>query len=405
MAQIIGNRTTYQTIQTEARNIRRVDDEIYLLEPNEGPLLTMLNKLKKRSATDAVKFEWIEDDYVARWAVVGTTTIANSTSSTTVTVTDGTLFIPGDLFVVPKAVTSATTQEMCRVTAVSSNTLTVVRDVGSAGVDTINASGAIRIIGSAYEENSSTLKMKSTSPSTKSAYVQIFKTIIDFSNTAMAQAAYGAPQGERKREHAKKLKEHKINMNGQLLFGVTSESLTGGPNSNPIRTAAGIMSVISSNKTDAGGTLTRKTFESFARQAFRYGGKTKVLLASPTLCSAINSWANRYLRVTPNDTDFGLSISTVTTAHGEWMLVRDWMLENGVSGANGYGGIGLSLDLDYIKYRFLSANGINRDTHIKEDVVQDGRDGKVDEILTEGGFQIMQEKYHAMLYDITDYVE
>lgn len=405
MAQVIGNRTTYQTITTEARNIRRVDDEIYLLEPNEGPLLTILNKLKKRQATDNTKFEWLEDDYVARWATMSATTCNASSSSTTVVVADGTLFVPGDLFVVPKAVSSSAAPEMVRVVSISSNTLTVVRDVGGNGVDTIDGSGALRIIGSAFEENSSALKMKSTSPASKFAYTQIFKTVIDFSNTAAASAAYGAPAGERKREHAKKLKEHKITMNGQLLFGVTSQDLTGGPGGNPIRTAAGIISVISSNKTDGGGTVTSKTLESFARSAFRYGGKKKILLASPLLCSAVNAWAKRFLQIKSTETDYGLTIQTVTTGHGEWLMVRDWMLENGVSSKNGYGGVGLSLDLDYIKYRYLSANGKNRDTHIREDVVQDGRDGMVDEIITEGGFQIMQEKYHGMIYNITDYVE
>ena len=69
-------------------------------------------------------------------------------------------------------------------------------------------------------------------------------------------------------EQKKKLAEHKIKMNGQALFGAASESLTGGASGFPIRTTPGIMNIITTNLLDAGGTLTDKTLETFARMSF-----------------------------------------------------------------------------------------------------------------------------------------
>lgn len=403
MAQIIGQRNT-NTVVSDERIVRQVADQIALLEPNQAPLLTMLMRLRKRKGIKSPRYEWFEDDYCARWASNSAAAVANTTTSTTVTVTDGTLFTAGDIFVVPKVESSASAPELCRVTVVTGNVLTVVRDVGGAGVDTIPADGALRIIGSAFEEGGTIPSAKTTAPSKKTTYLQIFRTTCEFTKTAIATEVYGAPGGDRAREHKKKLIEHKQGMNSALLFGRASESLTGGPNSKPIRTTAGLASVIASNLTNASGTLTRKTFESFSRQAFRYGSPTKMLLCAPIIKSAINEWARDFLLVKPTDTKYGVQIQQVETAHGVWLLVNDWMLENGVAGKYGYGNMGLSVDLDWVEYLYLDNNGMNRDTHLTEDAVKDGADRIIDEILTEGGFAVRNEKYHSRLYNVTDYM-
>jgi hypothetical protein len=163
----------------------------------------------------------------------------------------------------------------------------------------------------------------------------------------------------------------------------------------------GLIPAIKTNITDAGGTLTKKVFEGFSRQAFRYGNNTKILLAAPTIKSAINEWAREFLLVKPGETKYGVKIQQIETAHGTWLLVNDWMLES--VGSYGFGATALSVDLDQIRYMYLSNNGINRDTAIHEDVVNTGEDKVVDEILTEGGYAIQQEKYHARLFNVQDY--
>lgn len=401
MAQVAGVRDTRQSITAENTLERFVGDDIVLLEPNATPLITFLMKGLKGSRGKpcySPRIEWLEDDYVARWATVDATTVA--TTGTSVGVVDGTMFVAGDLFVVPKAVTSSTAPEQVRVTAVSSNTLTVVR--GSNALP-IPAGAGLRIIGSAAEEGGAVPTAKSTTKVTKTSYTQIFRTAMKIAKTSVATRQYGAPNGDRKFEQKKKLVEHKQKMNSQALWGVASEGLTAGPTSFPIRTTAGIISTISTNKVDGGGTLTKKLFESFARSAFRYGNSQKLLLCSALIKSAINDWGQSYLMVKPQEKVLGVDINRVETGHGTFLMARDWMLENGVSGQNGFGHMAVSVDVDECFYYYLSENGENRDTRLLEDVTKDGTDAYVDEYLTEGGFCFKFEKKHALLYDVVDY--
>lgn len=402
MAQVIGQRSTSQAI-TETRLIRQVDAEIGMLEPNIAPLITFMMKMGKRQAVKSPRIEWLEDDYTARWAQVDATTVGASTSSTTIGVTDGTLFTVGDVFCIPNAVTSSSAVECARVTGISTNSLTVVRDIGGTGANQIAAGAALRLLGSAYEEGGSVPTPKTTAPATKINYTQIFRTTLDLSKTNVASEQYGAASGERDRIQAKKLKEHKISMNAAALFGVKSENLTGGPSGKPIRTTGGLNSVISTNVYDASGMLTQKSFEAFSRMAFRYGSAKKMLLTAPIIKSAINDWGKSYLLVKPGETKLGVDIQEVQTAHGTWMIVRDWMLEDGVPAGNGFGGLAFSIDIAEASYRYLSGNGVSRDTKIVENVIQDGADRFMDEILTEAAFCFQQEKYHAKLYNVTDY--
>ena len=403
MPQIVGVRTTGQVI-TDERLVRVVDSDIGMLEPDIAPLITMLMHLKKRQRTTSPRFEWYESDYVARWTQNSGDSVANNAASTTVSVTDGTLFVAGDLFLVPKAVGSSVAPEICRVTVVTGNVLTVVRDVGGAGVDIIAADAALRLLGSSFAEAAALATAKCKAPTKKTGYTQIDKTACRFSKTAIASEVYGAAQGDRQREHKIKMEEHKRKLNDTLLFGRASEVLTAGAE---IRTSAGLMSVISTNKVDAGGLLTRKAFAAFAEQAFEYGQKdTKVLVAPGRLMTALNQWATKFLMVRPGEKKLGLPMITqVDTGHGTWLVVRDRNLQDGVSGKNGFAGVAFSVDLDEIVYRYLEANGVNRDTKLTENADQTGGDYVVDEILTEYGYQIKQEKYHATLFNVTDYSE
>lgn len=405
MPQVLGQRTTNQVVAAnEDRLIRQIYDQIGMLEPDEAPLVTLLNLMRRKIAVKSPRYEWFEDDYVARWGQMGTTTVANTTASTVLTVVDGTVFVAGDLAIIPKSPASLwTSPEMIRIVSVSGNALTVIRDVGGAGVDTIPANGYLRLAGSSHEEGGVLPNAKTTAPAKKITYTQIFKKVIDFTGTMIASEVYGAPAGDRRREHAKKLKEFKIDLNSALLFGRVSENLSGGPNSKPIRTTMGLQSVVSTNKTNAGGLLTRKLFESFARSTFRYGSKQKILLASPLLCSALTEWGNSFLTTEVGSNEFGMQVTKVTTGHGTFMVHRDWMLEDPAAGASGFSGLSFGIDLDMLWQVHLSANGENRDTAIHQDVVMDGADRKVDEVRGEIGFVIMQEKFHSMLFNMSDY--
>lgn len=402
MAQLIGVRTTNQAIANESvRMPRQVDEEIADLEPDQAPLITFMMKQKKRKPCKSPRIEWYEQDYVSRWDANGE---AIDSSETVWTVVDGTKFVAGDLFIVPYVDGTTTVPDVNRVLSVSGNDLTVFRG----GTQTSASGDAIRIIGTAYEENANTPSAKVFAPVLKTSYTEIWRTATGISGTAELSEHYGAPNGERERELAKKLVEHKQSMNASFLWGKPTESLTGGPGGNPLRTTMGLNNTIATNIYDAGGTFTKRGMEEYARMSFRYGKQTKLLLASPNVISAIHEWGNSFMQLTPGTTDFGVEISRVQTGHGVWILVRDWMLEDGAgSSLNGFAGWSFSVDMDSITYKYLANNGKSRDTHLRKskegDGQNSGRDGSLDEYLTEAGLQIQVEKRHAKLSNASEY--
>jgi hypothetical protein len=401
----ISTKTTVQLGATEDRVPRLVEVDIAELEPEVGPLITLLNKVKGRSeAVDGQKPEWFEHERLSKWASAAAA-VGASASSTTVTVDDGTKFLVGDLFFAVPAISSSDKPELIRVQSKSGNVLTVTRNIGSAGLNAITSADSLYIVADAQEEYSAIPSARTNAPTNRYTYLQIFRTAIDFSNSAIAIKVYGAQGGERKREHRDQMIEHKRKLNDALYWGIASYSATAGENSKALRTTAGIRNVITTNVTDGGGTLTVKKLWDFARSAFRYGtASDRAFVVAPMISQAVNSWALNHVMVTPSEKKFGISIQSIETPHGVWRMIRDRQLEDGVSGKNGFSGLGFSLDFDQITYCYLKGNGLNRDTHVEMDVVQGGADGKKDQIITEAGFKIKLEKLAGMLYNVSDYM-
>jgi len=391
-----GLRTTNQTITTENRLVRVPDEDLMMLEPNETALVQFLLGMKKKKTIQTPRLEWIEDDYMQQWVTTAAQTNANA-SSTTITLSDGTPVVVGDLLLVPSG--SSSNHEMVRVTAKpSDNVCTVVRNVGATGLLTITSGAGLLILGQAHEEGAGAPVAKITTPSTSTNYTQIFKKSINITRTDANSLHYADQGDERRRLVEKAAKEFKIHKNFQYLWGKPSESLTGGANGNPIRTTGGIDHFISTNRYDVSGTLTKKGMETFARMAFRYHSKA-ILLASPMVISAIHEWGNSFMQMSPAETKFGVNIRRITTGHGEWILMKDWSLRDGVSGQNGFAGYAFSLDMDYISERVLK----NSDTRIEKDVQGNDEDRHLDMIWCESGLVVRQEKRHARLFGATDY--
>lgn len=168
MAAVTVARSVDQAIN-EGVLIRDVSQEMVLLEPDTSPLYVMTNNAKRKKPSISPRFEWIEDAEVSYWDF-GAEGSDKSSSATTLTVNDGTLFATNDLILIPKANSSSAAEEVALVTANSSNILTLTRGVGGSGADTIPATGSIRILGSAFTENSSIPIGRYTSKTTKISY-------------------------------------------------------------------------------------------------------------------------------------------------------------------------------------------------------------------------------------------
>jgi hypothetical protein len=397
---VVGSYSSDQQISSDMP-IRDMGD-LSLIEPNDAPFVSLLQNVPVKKTATTTKIEWKEDDFPARITTVTTLVAAAATS---VIVTDASIFVAGDIVMVMPANTSGTAPERFQISSINygTNTLTVRRYLGGVATGaTIPANTPVMQVANAAEEGSGLNAEIRTVPVNKFNYTQIFKATASWTRTAASVNAHGQPGGARAYDSRKAMIRHKRDMNRALYFGVPSEGLTIGPLGKPVRTSGGLMSTISTNNIDVGGTLTLANFLNYMDTAFRFGSnKMKFAFCGPIFLNAINNWSMNKMLVQPDRTLFGMNVTRVVTTYGELMVVLDRTLEN--SGNFGFANNVFIVDTEQVGQRFLTGNGYTGETRVIEDAVMTGVDGRSDYILTECAWEIKQEKYHSRLFNLTGY--
>jgi hypothetical protein len=373
-----------------ARRVRDVGRLAYL-DPDAAPFTLILQKAKSKIALNS-KFEWIEKDEPSKWSAVpgGATS-----SATTINVTSGTgqQFAPHDIVRVPL------TGEVFRVVSIATDALTVVRGVGETVGTTIAANSDVRIIGNSYGEGAAVGTEKSHQETYPFNFAEIFR--LPFGATGSEAASENYTGRDRPRQRIEKSREFRILMESAFLFGERAED-TSAPGS-PRRYTRGVLQwleVAASGAVllDAGGALTESELENFAQNVFQHvgGSGTRTLFASPLVCSVIDMLAGARLQTVPSDTTYGIAVRRLISSHGEFLVVKHRLLENGPNG-NGYGGYALALEPSSMAYRFLR----ERDTALLMDRQAPGDDKYTDEYMAETGLQFGLPPLHGRIKGIT----
>ena len=401
MLQVARN---FDQFVTDTTNVRDVSEQMVLLEPDAAPLFVLTNAAKRKQPTIGPRFEWVEDTEVSLWGYASSSSDASSVT-TTLGVSDGTIFGVGDIVAVPKAQSSSAAPEIFLVTAVSTNSLTITRNIGGSGADTIGQTQSLRVIASAFKEDDNIGQQRYTAKTVQISYAQIFKTPVKVTHTAASTKQYGAPQGERKYQLVKALIRHRSEIEGAGLWGRASEALAL-PSSR--WTTMGFLSRIATNKTDASTTATITTWNTFSETAFRYGEKQKLLLCAPKVISALNFYSQNKLLTRVGDTVFGVKIARFEMALGEFMLANDYRLGTGDVGyvaGNNFATHAYSIDLPSVAIRYLQGGGDNLigDTKLYENILPDGSTTRTDEYRSQLGWEIRHERKHAWLFDLSAY--
>ena len=363
---------------------------IAMLEPDEAPLTTMLQKTSKRAAYSQ-KVEWLSDELVPRLTTLAASATSAATALTVATGT-GQYFRPGDVIRI------STTGETCAIRAVTGDVLNLVSRTlgGTSGVTSISAASGVDVIkvGNAAAEGATLGTLIQTKKVANFNYAQIQRDPWGFTNTLVASKLYGGP--EPANEAKKKLIEHKRQLENSLFWGVRDLITTG---TAPIGYVGGIYQYVTSNLTSSVGSLTEAIFETFLRKAFRYGSQNKVMFCSPIVASALSSFPQGKLAPpSPSIDTYGVSLSKYQSASGAMVdiaIKRDWY--DFQTAGNQYGGIGVVVDMDDITMRPL------RDTVLKPDRQANDEDSIKQEYLTEWSLELGLEKKHAIISGITGY--
>jgi hypothetical protein len=379
MPLVTGIRTTKNINQDQ----RKVDmaDKIALLQPSKAPLVLLTKKIATKPTINPI-FHWLEDDLQARWDAVNNAT-GYTNVDTAIVVDDGTLFNVGDIVKVPR------TGEVMRVTAISTNTLTVVRGYGTTAAAALVDNDPLLIIGSAFKEGDLAAEATGTITSTVSNYTQIFRTSVKVTKTQEASELYGG--SDRTYQRKKKGIEHAVDIERAAWFGEKTEKVNG---AEIIRTTAGILAMISANAStyDASNALTEDNFEKeFLENLFKYGNPKKTMFCSSRVISVINSWGRHKLQTVVGEETYGLNVMRYISAHGELNLIQHPLFEGAV-----YGKMGVALDLENVQWRPLTG----RDTKLNTNIQPNDADYYLDEYITEGGFMVKLPKTHGIVKNV-----
>jgi hypothetical protein len=356
-----------------------VSKEIARYMPDETPWTVMLMQARKK-ATRTAEFYWWEEDVYGYWTQINNAAGYTNTD-TNLVVDDATIFAPKDIVKVPR------TGEIMFVTAVNTatNTITVVRGYGETAAAAIQDNDYLIQLGNAMEERSDVPQEKILQPIKVYNYCGIQRTPFGGSGTVLAEQQITNEQ-ERARLTRDKGIDHRLALERQLLFGERKEDVT-----NKRRMSRGVEKFIVTNVYDAGGTLTESEFDTeVCERVFKYGSKTKVLIASTRMVSILSGFAKEKLQVSQGAKEYGLDLMEYVSPHGRLVIAPSRMLENY------YAYHSFIVDMKYIFYRVL------RDTTLRRNIHNPGIDGFLDEYLTEAGLEMRVEKAHMTIKNATN---
>ena len=364
-------------------NQRKYDigPDIHDLEPNKAPLILLTSKVGKEKATDPV-FKHFEDERLPRWFQVNGEVAADGTAIT-VDTPGGSYVRVGDLLLVPS------TGEVIKVAAATSATeigITGGRSVGPTAAAIIPDNERMMILGPVSAEGATSRSLLSSKPGLVTNYTQIFRTPYGVTETLKATTLWTPNQFNE--EERKAGIEHSIDIERAFLYGEPSEVTTG---DQAVRSTGGLRYWIQTNIQSVGGDLTWDAFNQFMRTVFRYGGTTKMILASPILLGAVQRVAGGNIRIAPSDKTYGINIGEWISPWGRVLFTNHWLIDDYYN-TNGWG---FCIDPSQIKYKVL------RETFMKPNIQANDADLVKNEFLTEVGLKVIQEKAMGIIKDVT----
>lgn len=160
-----------------------VSDMIGIVSPYETPLLDALgDPLREATSTH---HEWLEDELLPNKDAIDDATWSDPSSDTDFDVDNGGRFRLGDQVQVEGS------EELMLVTAISSNTLTVIRGYAGTTAENLADNQVINILGNAALEGSEKPNARFTNRARCANYTQIFTATVEVSGSDMAAGQLG----------------------------------------------------------------------------------------------------------------------------------------------------------------------------------------------------------------------
>lgn len=363
-----------------------VSSNISSLMPDLTPFLTILMKAKKQT-TRSTEFIWYEDEPEDWWSSI---TDSYTESDDTISVDKASIFSPKDL------VKNTATDEIMFVedVSVSDDEITVTRgygydderETGTEAADSSGSDDSLLKLGNAMEENSLAPESRAIQPNKEWNLIQTFRTPFEGSFDALKEAKK-TNEDPRTRLRRRKAKQHRLEIERQLMFGERMDHTE-----EERKTTGGLTQFLKSNVYDVAsensGDLSEDQFLNYLEMLFKWGSDRKIFIGSLSVLRQINSFARDKLELAPTDDTYGLNLKRYLTPFDTELYLASSKLFK-----HDYSGFGIGLDIDNIKYKIFAG----RDSTLRTNIQENGRDGWKDEYMTKAGLEVKQEKTHAIL--------
>lgn len=370
-----------QNIDTDRVDID-VSQTILDVMPDETPFFVVSSRVGVET-TKTKEFSWFDDDLESYYTKV---LVACDSLTDTLSVADTSIIKRKDVIL-----NTRTGEIMLVKNIVNGNQIEVKRQATREEVGGQNLGGTaaapmllddnIMILSNALEENAMPADPTGTQPGKYWNYVQSFSDTISGSDDSEEEKKT-VGGSERQRQRRKMAKRHKMRIERALVFGERRYDTT-----EKRMYTGGLLYFLNDNHYHMTGEFTEAEFEKYCECAFAYGNKTKLMLCSQALGSAINQIAAGKIQTVSGDKSYGLQLSTYQSFHGKLVIATTKMFDRD------FGGTGVTLDLENIKIRKFGSNSATLRANIQEI----GLHGWKDEMYSQLGLMVRLTKTHSRL--------
>ena len=356
---------TVTQIDSATSLIRDVSPDIQFETPEAAPLTAILKTIRKKDTADQRKFEWV---FMPEFPRDLSVTAAATAAATQIVVGAGeyTRLHRG------MQLLNTRTGEVFVVGGSAEPSSTTIDIIARAGAAAMEDGDALRIIGSAGEENREKFAIRSQVEAYFYNYTQSHETTWGQTHRAANSSSYVG--NEKAMERKKAMVRHNQGIEEILINSYRYQSSTVGPvNSTEVTMTGGLRFWISSNKWNLGGTVpTEAQFFDYLGYVSQFGpsgyeqkgmAASKLIICSPKWAQLFDQWMKNKLEYENMTDQLGVKVGFLKSSIGEFMVKMHPLF-----GRPGYRDKLLVLDLNLLTY--VAHKGL--DTTIAEGVETPG---------------------------------
>ena len=395
----IDNQGNARTLKIFDKKVKPDISNIFTqIDPEKAPFIRFLSVIGNKEKTINYKYEWLEEDSKDLLATLDAGAgIVGSAVSTDLQTNESDLFQADDIIkltALTVGVNYGTTEIIRIVSKTNATTYVVARaQAGTTGSAVFAANDEVMKIGSSHQENSLQADPENYEPVWYYNLVQNFKSSVAISGR-MDSMDVRDNSSEVMSQLKKRMRDHAESIEGAFLFGNRYQDGT--------RTYTGGLEFMvdtyapSINYHDASAeTFSEGWLDLYANMFFRYGGKRKVALVGGQIISKLGVFGKDYLRINDKaSAKLGLEVMDYFSSHGTISFIHSRLLDE----SDYYKSYMFLFDPKYVKKRFLPG----RDTHINMNVQENGRDGKIHEIMSDIGLEVRLPQAHFVVTGLDD---